>query len=65
MKVEHKEFKTLGESNAWSKAHGYKWYTNFLGEDGKIIDALKVRSPDEDSSFLFTKIGNTKQAFYK
>ena len=65
MKVEHKEFKTLGESNSWAKYHGYKWYTNFLGEDGKIISALRVRSPDEDSSFLLTKIGTTKQAFYK
>lgn len=65
MKINHKEFKTLGESNAWAKSHGFIWYTNFCGDEEKVISGLKVRSSGEQNVVLVTKIGVTKQAFYK
>lgn len=65
MKTSHKEFKTLGESNAWAKTHGFIWYTNFCGNEEKVMSGLKVGSSDEQNEALITKIGITKQAFYK
>lgn len=65
MRVSHKEFKTLGESNAWAKTNGFIWYTNFCGNEEKVISGLKVRSTDKQNTVLITKVGITKQAFYK
>ena len=61
----YKEFKTLGESNAWGKAHHLAWYTNYL-EDSSYdpVDGLKARA-GEDVKYFITKVGKTYQLFYK
>lgn len=61
----YKEFKTLGESNAWAKTHHLVWYTNYLADSGyDPVDGLKARA-GEDVKYFVTKVDKTYQLFYK
>jgi len=61
----YKEFKTLGESNAWGQAHHLIWYTNYLKGGGyNPLDGLKAYA-GEDVKYFITKVGKTYQLFYK
>ena len=61
----HKEFKTLGASNAWAKERHLVWYTNFIkGGNCDPIDGLKEHA-GESVKYVITKVGETYQIFYK
>ena len=63
--MDYKEFKTLGDSNAWSQTHHLLWYTNFIkGGNYDPIDGLKEHA-GESVKYVITKVGETYQIFYK
>lgn len=63
--MDYKEFKTLGDSNAWGKTHHLVWYTNYLKGSGyNPLDGLK-ESVGSNVKYTITKVGETYQIFYK
>jgi len=61
----YKEFKTLGDSNAWAKEQHLVWYTNFIKGSGyDPVDGLKEHA-GKSVKYVITKVGKTYQLFYK